>query len=199
MHIFLLRHGETLWNVSGRVQGQRDIALNETGKAQARTVAPMFAGYHFDALISSDLHRAVETGSLVSAQAVIGERIQDRRITEKNFGICEGMDITERRRLYPGGHAPGEEDTDAVCRRMKEAMADYGRRYSGDVLVVGHGSATSLLMKELVPECRDSILLPHNLALTILRGQDLKVEAYDLTGSEEKDWLDAYACVHGYR
>ena len=58
----MVRHGETAWNQKGRLQGQRDIPLDETGLRQAELTAGRFRGFPLDAVLSSPLRRAEATG-----------------------------------------------------------------------------------------------------------------------------------------
>ena len=60
--LFLVRHGETEWNRERRIQGRTDIPLNETGRAQARATGALLARRRWDAVLSSPLSRARETG-----------------------------------------------------------------------------------------------------------------------------------------
>ena len=69
MLIYLVRHGETDWNLAGRVQGQADNDLNETGREQARLTAKKLFGVTFDAAFCSTLIRAIHT-----AQIILGEQ-----------------------------------------------------------------------------------------------------------------------------
>ena len=64
--LYLIRHGQTDWNVRAALQGRTDIALNDTGRAQAREARALLQGVRFDAVYSSPLSRAVETAALVS-------------------------------------------------------------------------------------------------------------------------------------
>ena len=65
--ILAIRHGETAWNVDTRLQGHLDIPLNDTGRRQARHLARALLGRQpIDAIVSSDLSRALETARIVA-------------------------------------------------------------------------------------------------------------------------------------
>ena len=87
--LFLVRHGQTDWNLAGRLQGQTDIPLNDTGRRQAEEARQRLSGVQFDAVYSSPLSRAVETAILVSGWPA--DRVRtDERIKEIAFGDWEG-------------------------------------------------------------------------------------------------------------
>ena len=67
--IIAVRHGETAWNVDARIQGQLDIALNETGRWQARRVGHALSAEQLSAVYSSDLGRAHETARAIGEAA----------------------------------------------------------------------------------------------------------------------------------
>ncbi len=67
MHIYMIRHGESVWNARGVWQGQADPELSETGIEQARHVSERLAEVAFDRVIASDLTRAVQTAEFISA------------------------------------------------------------------------------------------------------------------------------------
>ena len=89
--LYLIRHGQTDWNVRAMLQGRTDIPLNDTGRQQAMEARQRLAGVHFDAVYSSPLQRAMDTASLVTGWPK--ERISpDRRLIEIAFGPYEGKD-----------------------------------------------------------------------------------------------------------
>jgi probable phosphoglycerate mutase len=96
----MVRHGETAWNAAGRVQGQLDIPLNDTGLAQARAVSRVLAGEHFDVIYSSDLARvqqtAAPTAALLKKKILLSEKLRER-----HYGIFQGMTYTEARERMP--------------------------------------------------------------------------------------------------
>lgn len=104
--IWLIRHGETDWNAEQRLQGWRDIALNNIGKAQAKSIQKFLAQHpvNFDAVLSSDLQRAVQTAEIAfEQQAYPIEQLPQLR--ERNYGIYEGRPWQSLTQL-PGQPAP---------------------------------------------------------------------------------------------
>ena len=90
MLLYFIRHGQTDWNKDMRMQGQSDIPLNENGRESAIEAGKTLANTHIDLAFSSPLKRAKETAELVLAGRDI-PIIEDKRIEEICFGICEGM------------------------------------------------------------------------------------------------------------
>ena len=102
--VLAIRHGETSWNVDTRIQGQLDIALNDTGRWQARQVALALADERIDAIYSSDLLRAQQTAQTIAGRGSAGSGSggeDDRRVTtdiglrERSFGIFQGSTYAE--------------------------------------------------------------------------------------------------------
>lgn len=145
--ILLARHGETDWNLGGRVQGHTDIPLNATGIAQAQYLADELAGEPLVAVYSSDLGRARETAAAVAARHSLAVSI-DPDLREKNFGSWEGLTDTEIRERFPhakrGAWGDGE-TTEAVAERVVAAVARAASP-SGPVLVVSHGGPLRALL-----------------------------------------------------
>ena len=74
--LYLIRHGETDWNVEGRWQGHADVPLNEHGRQQAIQISQQLAGVGLAAIYSSDLQRAQETAQALSAVTGLGVRTE---------------------------------------------------------------------------------------------------------------------------
>jgi len=95
LSLILIRHGETDWNTQQRIQGQRDLPLNETGRQQARNLQPVLAPAFMESvapvrILSSDLQRALLTAQIaVNGQDDIET---DARLREINYGEWEGLD-----------------------------------------------------------------------------------------------------------
>lgn len=91
---YILRHGQTDWNLNRRLQGSTDIPLNATGREQARKAATLLETSGLTRIIASPLSRALETAQIVGAHLGI-EPLIDPRLIERNFGLFEGMTIDE--------------------------------------------------------------------------------------------------------
>jgi broad specificity phosphatase PhoE len=140
--ILLVRHGETDWNLEGRVQGQTDRPLNETGRRQATELAAALADEPVDAVYSSDLVRAHETARIIAERKGLGVTVIPE-LREKDFGTWEGLSDHEVLLRFPEarGRPWGDgESNDDVARRVIGALRRIADSHPGGrVLVVAHG------------------------------------------------------------
>ena len=148
--ITLIRHGETDWNVEGRIQGHLQIPLNRRGRAQADAVAAHLQDTHFDAVYSSDLLRALQT-----AQAIVRlnrhQIREERRLREWDLGVLAGLRRTQAEHDQPQAARvrseylvdepiPGGESIRQRYERVTTAVSEISARHRGEsVLVVSHG------------------------------------------------------------
>ena len=88
--IYIIRHGQTDWNIEHRTQGQTDIALNTNGIKQAELITEKIANLKIDSIISSDLKRAIDSADYTFKG--IKEISHDSRIRECNYGDFNGQD-----------------------------------------------------------------------------------------------------------
>lgn len=102
--ICFIRHGETDWNVTKRIQGQTDVPLNETGHSQALAMAFNAAHYDFSAIYSSDLQRALDTAKMVAERCGLEVNTLSQ-LRERHFGIFQGLTAAEGLQLNPTAHA----------------------------------------------------------------------------------------------
>ncbi|MEX0960855.1 MAG: histidine phosphatase family protein [Burkholderiales bacterium] len=98
--LFLIRHGETAWNVEGRIQGHVDQPLNDTGLAQARAVGNRFRAETLDGIYASDLTRAMQTAQPV-ADATALTIVPDPALRERHLGVLQGLTGDEARGRTP--------------------------------------------------------------------------------------------------
>lgn len=154
---WLVRHGQTLWNVEGRSQGSIDIELNECGLSQARLAAQQLKTICFEAVYSSPLKRAYRTAEIIAAECRTPVQV-DCRLAELSMGVWEGMLFSEILQHYPTqiaeretdplhARAPGGETVLELCERMAQAAADIATAHPlGPVLIVSHGLALAVLL-----------------------------------------------------
>ena len=159
--LLLVRHGETHWNAGGRLQGQLDTELNDTGRAQAAAAAAWLAARHggargehppLAAVYSSDLRRAADTAAAIAAAVGGGLRVVlDARLRETHLGAWQGLTwdavlAAHREHVVawktdPDAAAPGGgESVRARFHRVAAALHEIALAHpGGTVAVVAHG------------------------------------------------------------
>jgi broad specificity phosphatase PhoE len=100
----VVRHGETLWNLAGRVQGHADSELSPAGRAQAEALARRLAREPFDMLVSSDLGRAMATARAV-AQLTAHDVLADPRCANATSERAKAWAMRRSRSVSPGAFA----------------------------------------------------------------------------------------------
>jgi broad specificity phosphatase PhoE len=152
--ILLVRHGETAWNRERRWQGHADQPLNDTGRAQARTLAGELEPERLTAVYSSDLARARETAEIVAGPHGLPVQL-DQRLREVDVGEWSGLTSTEVEHRFPDGFdrrlAGGTgwlegETYEQMGERVVGAVHEIAARHpKATVLVVTHGGAMRAL------------------------------------------------------
>jgi 2,3-bisphosphoglycerate-dependent phosphoglycerate mutase len=158
--ILLVRHGQTDWNVQQRVQGQLDVPLNATGRAQAQALAQALQDEALDAIYSSDLMRAWETAAAVAAQPGRPTLQAEIGLRERRFGGFEGLSFLDIETRFPADnerwrsreldYAPGGsgETLHALAQRSLSCVARLVRAHPGRaVLLVSHGGVLDALYR----------------------------------------------------
>lgn len=97
--IYLIRHGQSQWNILSKVQGQKDASLTDLGKEQARKLGKRLIDENIDIIYSSDLSRALETAKIISS-IIDKPIIESKEIREINFGLWEGLTMEEIQNKY---------------------------------------------------------------------------------------------------
>lgn len=157
LHLVLVRHGQTDWNVERRYQGQTDIPLNDIGLQQAKKLAPRMKEWTFDAVYVSDLSRAWVTAEIIT-QGMGLDLQPDKRLREMGFGIVEGMVFEEMQTQYPEMVAAwladrnkppeGGEKQDDFTARVQSLIDDLKQKHDGQtVLLVAHGGPLRELLR----------------------------------------------------
>jgi broad specificity phosphatase PhoE len=150
LRLYLARHGQTDWNLNGRLQGSTDIPLNTTGRLQARTLARTLAGIHLDAVYSSELKRSRETAEIVHGSASLTSLAA---LNERRLGAFEGLASSpeyEHRRQDPDDALDGGESLTQFLARVQTTLENIlARHRSGAVLIVGHGGTNQMIVRAL--------------------------------------------------
>jgi glucosyl-3-phosphoglycerate phosphatase len=154
--LLVVRHGQTEWNIAGRIQGSTDIDLDETGRAQVAEASPELAEYEPVRIISSDLRRAVETARPIAELTGIGIEL-DKRLRERSYGPWEGLTQHEIAERFPEDHRrwrsqeplqhPEIETWAELQRRTADAVRDIVEsEVEGTAIVVCHGGSARQLI-----------------------------------------------------
>ena len=167
--IILIRHGQTDWNLQGRWQGDTDIPLNATGKAQARALAARLVSWPIENLYSSDLQRAAETASTLGDSLGL-EPVFDAGWRERNLGELEGLTKSEIAEKYPHLTLPRHfvetrdgESYIVFKERVVEAFGRIMAKHMGQTTaVVSHSASLRVLISHIL-EIPDRIYAPFSL------------------------------------
>ena len=153
--IFLIRHGETVWNSQQRMQGHSNSDLSSVGQAQIQALGQWMKNVPFDHIYSSDSLRAKQTAEAITQFS--GHELKiDLRLREKNLGVFEGLTSEEARERHP-----------EVFRLFKTAGSKY---------VIDEGESTQQLQDralEIVNEIR--IKHPEERVLLVTHGGFIRV------------------------
>ena len=141
--IYIVRHGQTDWNVEGRYQGRKDIELNEVGINQAKQLKEKLSNIKFDIVFSSPLKRAYKTAQIITDHPII----VDDRLIERSNGDLEGklknetinaVDFTDE-----NDNRMGIETLSNFRSRISDFFNFLDKNYRGrNVLVVTHAGVS---------------------------------------------------------
>ncbi|MFN3491785.1 MAG: alpha-ribazole phosphatase, partial [Anaerolineales bacterium] len=161
MKLFLIRHGQTDWNIAGRYQGQSDIPLNQAGCQQVKALAKRLSTKTINAIYSSDLSRAKDTAQAIANFHQL-EIQTDFRWRELSFGGWEGMNYKEIAAHSPDVFSkwmidpqhtstPNGETLHELSNRVKSAFDEIKNKHKDQtVLVVSHSGALQALLATLL-------------------------------------------------
>lgn len=124
--LILLRHGQTEYNATDRMQGQLDTDLSELGRSQAKTAAAELATREPIKIVSSDLRRALDTANALGDAAGVAVSV-DERLRETHLGQWQGLTHTEVDDIAPGARPAWRADA-TVAPPGGESRIDVARR-----------------------------------------------------------------------
>jgi broad specificity phosphatase PhoE len=159
--LYVIRHGRTVWNQDGRLQGQLDVELSEGGRDEAQKTAERLADVPFTAAVSSDLRRAAETAEIILGDRDVPLELT-RELREEDYGGWTGKTYAEIAHRWPeqceererdrvnarpeGGETLGELQARVVAK-LDEIAAAHA---SGKVLVVTHGGPAFVFFSKVM-------------------------------------------------
>ena len=154
--IFFVRHGRTLWNQTGRIQGTSDIPLSLEGVQQSETVTQRLIMLQPEVVVSSDLQRAVQTAKIISSELRL-PFFESSMLRERDLGIFDGMTYQEltAERIRRGASTENpsldwtcfpEVETDIqVANRVVTLLAEIVSKHKNPCLVTHAGVIHSFL------------------------------------------------------
>jgi broad specificity phosphatase PhoE len=156
LRIYLARHGETDWNVEGRLQGGTDIELNAKGREQAMQLAQQLKDVRLDAVYSSTLRRSRDTAEMARGRATLQALAG---LSEQRVGKFQGQvvvkntpinDEFERRRRDPNDDLDGGESLNEFFTRVRNSVEMIRNRHrTGTVLIVGHSRTNQMILRAI--------------------------------------------------
>lgn len=140
LKLYLVRHGETAWSLSGRHTGRTDIALTAHGEGEARALAPLLAGIEFSRVLTSPRQRARQTCVLAGLG---GEQEIEPDLAEWDYGDFEGEILSTIRthqpdwNIFQNGCPQGETPADISVRA--DRLIARLRTMRGNIALFSHG------------------------------------------------------------
>ncbi len=182
--LLLVRHGETDWNRSGQIMGERPVPLNDAGEHQAQRLAAVLESHTINAIFSSPVKRAKQTADILASSAKLPVT-EDRALTEIDVGEWVGRywkDLTDdlvRRNFYskpadtrpPGGETLHEVQTRAVGFIDRAISETTGASQDAQLLFVSHADVVRAV-------------LAHYLRLDLQTIRQVRIDHASLTAIE---------------
>lgn len=155
----LVRHGQTEWNARGLIQGSSDIPLNAAGRAQARaaaaTVCALGGPAPWQAVVTSPLRRAVQTGQFIALALEVPVLPPVAGLRERDYGVGEGKTDSWAEAHFPDWNFPGAESRAGVLTRARDAMVDLAAWAQAQepamthLVAVAHGGVIQSLLADI--------------------------------------------------
>ncbi len=186
--LVLVRHGQTEWNVVGRIQGHGDSPLTALGVCQAEAMSQRLRDEQFDAIVSSDLGRARRTAELLMPGCIANIRLEPG-LRERAFGDAEGStyaqiagkhpEMFSREKETDPHYAPaGGESRQQHLDRVRATLVSLAEQEAGSrILVVTHGGVLSCVYRWL-----------HDIPTAAPHPIDIPNVAYNRIGLQANKW-----------
>ena len=158
---YIVRHGETHWNIKGKTQGHGDSSLTENGITQAQRLAKHLAKYPIDYIYSSDLGRAKQTAKIIGDE-FNKEIIYTEGLREMSFGKWEGLTIKEIQQDYKDiyhtwrnephkAEIPNGEKLELLRERLLNCIDDINKKHENShIVLVSHSMSVRIMILSLL-------------------------------------------------
>lgn len=159
--IYIIRHGETSWNLETRAQGMTNIKLSDKGILQAKYLAKRMKNYNIDVIYSSDLDRALSTAEMIAREYEYPVNIIPE-LREMSFGNWEGLTNQEIQSKYKEAYTvwrnkpheaviPGAENLVDVQKRGLQALHRLvSENQNKNIAIISHGTAIKAILLGLM-------------------------------------------------
>lgn len=169
MRLYLIRHGQTDWNLAHRIQGKKDVPLNETGRQQAKLLAEGMKNRPVEKVFTSQMLRARETAEILADSQHVPLYLV-KGLEEIHYGEWEGLTWEEIEKKFPeeyekrqenlADHRPpgGENQMDVVERAVRATNAirqDLSSSHATSAAVVSHGMTICCILFWLLRNSSD--------------------------------------------
>lgn len=197
--IVLVRHGETDWNLAGRMQGWAPVALNETGRRETQALGAHLAStYDFDRVIASDLRRTQETAALLGDAGVGPEPTFAEAWRERDLGVYQGFKgeaiASDRPALDPRSPdfslAERPDDGESVLDLRDRVLDGWDRLLQADgkqeTLVVTHGGPITVMLAVLSGQDLATAIQTWTVENCSITAVHLDTEDHNVSGEETR-------------
>ena len=182
---YIVRHGQTNWNILGKTQGHENSDLTKKGEEQAFELAKAIKEYPIDYIYSSDLGRAVQTAEIVGSQIGI-DTCKTKSLREMGFGDWEGLLIDEIKKNHEKTYEtwrntphlvniPNGETLDIIKDSVDKFINELNEKYDNKhILLVSHSVTVRVMLLSFLNSSVENIyrIKQDNTALNIVEYRD---------------------------
>jgi len=189
LRLYLVRHGETVWNFENRIQGASDVPLNDRGREQAESLAIKLQKIQFFKILSSPLERAFETAKIISLTQESAISKVDC-FAELDQGKLEGLkfkeiqekfpDFSSKWRIVPGEvRMPGGETLNELQERAWQGIQNIYDEFSNEeepILIVSHNLAIICILSKILDVSLNEFrkFRQHNASVNIIEHDSMR-------------------------
>ena len=182
---YIIRHGQTNWNILGKTQGHGNSDLTEKGLKQAKDLANYLTNYPIDYIYSSDLGRAVQTAKIISDKLNLSIN-ETHDLREMGFGIWEGLSTEEIKKNHLDTYniwrnkphlvnIEGGENLNLIKERTDKLIENLNKKYNNKhILLVSHSITVRIMLLSFLGSSVENIyrIKQDNTALNIVEFKD---------------------------